>query len=451
MRKIFVAIALLGVSAGVFAQESGLDRRAAVEEKYGVKDAEVKFDTRAEMLADPSRMAAEYCDYPFGNPAITPAPKGYKPFYISHIGRHGARYAISDNVYEKARDFLEDAHQKGRLTEKGEDLYARYEAFYPLAAHRGGDLTRKGQEQLRGIAEVMYKDFPEVFKGKTHAEVLCTPVTRTLMSMVSFLDELRTHDTDIEYTVDAGRMFYPILEPNKSISPIKVKVPLPDAVNRSAEKFMAERIDAKSFCDKFFVDTDYVEEAYGMWKFESDFRNIVSDATCLPEGTTDETFGDVFTFEEMFATWEVRNYNGYVYMGRTPLSDNRNCINNAAILKSMIEAADKDLASGKVQLSLRFSHDTAVLPLVSFMRLNNFGAVVEDPNEVKNYWRGDFITMAANLQLIFYRSKKSPDILLKVLYNGEEASLPLHEVAPSFYSWNDFRTFYLNLIEESNK
>lgn len=35
--------------------------------------------------------------------------------------------------------------------------------------------------------------------------------------------------------------------------------------------------------------------------------------------------------------------------------------------------------------------------------------------------------MASNLQLIFFRNKKNPEILVKVLYNGHEAMLPLPE------------------------
>lgn len=30
----------------------------------------------------------------------TPSPKGYKPFYISHFGRHGSRYLVHDRDYK---------------------------------------------------------------------------------------------------------------------------------------------------------------------------------------------------------------------------------------------------------------------------------------------------------------------------------------------------------------
>ena len=170
--------------------------------------------------------------------------------------------------------------------------------------------------------------------------------------------------------------------------------------------------------------------------------------TCLDD-VDKNLFAGIFTDEELFNIWEMRNYNGYIYMGRSPLGDNKNSNNNSNILKYMILQADKDIASGKVQLSLRFSHDTAILPMISFMKLDNFGAVVNDPEEVKNYWRSDLLTMASNVQLIFFRSKKNPEILVKVLYNGHEASLPLPEVKKSFYAWSAFRAHYLTRIEKS--
>lgn len=427
---------------------NGIMGREAIEREFGVKDAMVKYDTRAEMMADISKTGGEYCDYPFDNPKMTPAPAGYKPFYISHIGRHGARYAISDDIYEKIHKVLTEAHETGKLNAAGEDLRDRFERLYPIAAHRGGDLTKKGQAQLHEIAAVMYRNFPEVFKGKTHAEVLSTPIPRVMLSMVAFLDELKDRDKDFSFEVDASRAFYPIMEPNKTISPIKVKVPLSPESVESAKEFEKGKIDAKGFCSRYFNDLEYLESAYGLWKFESDLRNVVCAMTGLDD-VDKNLFAGIFTDEELFNIWDVRNYNGYIYMGRTPLSDDMNSNNNSNILKYMILQADKDIASGKVQLSLRFSHDTAILPMISFMKLDNFGAVVNDPEEVKNYWRSDLLTMASNVQLIFFRSKKNPEILVKVLYNGHEASLPLPEVKKSFYAWSAFRAHYLTRIEKS--
>ena len=315
-------------------------------------------------------------------------------------------------------------------------------------AYRGGDLTSKGQEQLHFIANTLYHNFPEVFKGRTRAEVLSTPVPRVLLTMVCFLDEIRTLDDDFGFTVDTGRKYLPVLEPNGSKNPYRTVVPATKESKESAAAMKASRIDAKGFCSRYFNDVDSLERNYGMFTFEDNMRSIVMDIQCLDDASAKDNMLDIFTPEELFNLWEVRNYNGYLFWGFSPLADNRSVTNNAAILKDIMEKAEKNFASGEIQMDLRFTHDTAVLPLVSFMRLNNFGAVVNDPDEVKNYWRSDQIPMASNLQLIFFRSKKNPEILVKVLYNGHEAMLPLPEAAPSFYPWSAFKDFYRKLISE---
>lgn len=450
INHLTAAVAALALIPTALAQ-TGLEKRAAIEAEFGVKDAVVRYDTRADMMKELYRTGAEYYMYPFDNPEMTPAPKGYKPFYISYLGRHGARFAISDDIYEKMRAILVNAHEAGKLNGKGEELYRRYEAFYPHVAFRGGDLTIKGQEQLHKIANIMYHDFPEVFKGKTEATVLSTPVPRVLLTMHSFIDEIRVLDRDFSYSVDAGRTFLPVLEPNGSKNPFYEKVPRTKAVAETAAAMQAELADPEEFCSRFFNDIDFVESSYGMWKFESDMRSIIMDIQCIGDDAATDKFDDIFTPEELFNLWELRNYNGYTIWGFSPIADNRSVTNNAAVLKDIMVNADRNIASGKVRLDLRFTHDTAVLPTASFMRINNFGAVISEPHEVKNYWRSDQIPMASNIQFIFYRSRKSSEILIKVLYNGHEASLPLAEVAPSYYSWNAFRDFYYKLIEDVKK
>ncbi len=448
---VLVASACFVMAASACAQTAGvlsnIERRAEIEAEYGVRDAVVKYDTDAEFRSDMTLVEAEYCDYPFTAAELSKAPKGYKPVYVSMVGRHGSRYALSDNVYEKIRGLLTGAHAAGKLTAAGESLREKYEALYPHVAFRGGDLTAKGEAQWRRIADGMYHNFPEVFRGETRIEVISTPVPRVMMSMFCFLDELKGLDGDAKVDIDAGRVFYPVLEPNKSTSPVPVRVALPESAEKSAADFMKTKVDPEGFCARFFTDPQFVEQSYGgLWKFEYDLRNVVVDKTCLDGKAAELSLDGVFTPEELYGIWQVRNYNGYVYMGRTPLTDNRNCNNNARILADMISNADRDLASGDVKLNLKFTHDTAVMPLVCFMRLNNFGAVIDDPEDVKNWWRGDFVPMASNLQLIFYRSSRSGEILVKVLYNGVEASLPFNETAPGFYSWTDFRNYYSELI-----
>ena len=59
-------------------------------------------DVKSEIIANKNLSASNYLAYPMPqNTKDTPAPKGYKPCYLSHYGRHGSRFLIDKNDYLK--------------------------------------------------------------------------------------------------------------------------------------------------------------------------------------------------------------------------------------------------------------------------------------------------------------------------------------------------------------
>ena len=77
------------------------------------------------------------------------------------------------------------------------------------------------------------------------------------------------------------------------------------------------------------------------------------------------------------------------------------------------------------------------------MDVNGMGYRGADPLEVEDHWRTFDVPMAANLQLVFFRSRRNPEILVQVLLNGREATRPLPMAAPgSFYRWQDIKAAY---------
>ena len=56
--------------------------------------------SRTELMAHLDLATGNYCNYPNPSGHITPAPDGYEPFYVTHYGRHGARYMTSDKHYK---------------------------------------------------------------------------------------------------------------------------------------------------------------------------------------------------------------------------------------------------------------------------------------------------------------------------------------------------------------
>ena len=72
---------------------------------------------------------------PTGPAVLTKAPKGYKPFYISHYGRHGARYAWPPHLGYRpiVDDIIACADERIASGEKGADLRFGHDyTFLPL-------------------------------------------------------------------------------------------------------------------------------------------------------------------------------------------------------------------------------------------------------------------------------------------------------------------------------
>ena len=114
------------------------------------------------------------------------------------------------------------------------------------------------------------------------------------------------------------------------------------------------------------------------------------------------------------------------------------------ILQDIIKKADAVLSGNSDNIAdLRFGHDTCLGPLTVLMGLNGADIDPEDPYEVKYCYQNWETGKASNLQIIFYRNKKTPnDILIKCLLNGLEATLPLPNQQAPYYKWSDFRQFY---------
>ena len=394
-------------------------------------------DSKAALMADIERAGGVHYLCPTNQPAPTSAPKGYKAFYVSHIGRHGARYALGGSVYEEQLAVWTKGHEKGWLTPSGEAFYQAYKDFYPAIAFREGNLTQKGQDQHRYIAGQIYRNYPSVFKGKTHAEAVSTVSHRVIVSMFSFLSELDNLDRDFTFGADYGQPYQSYL--------------LPDVIDSGAERhgdaevkfrqFRDQVLDLDAMLGKWFTRPDSL--VTNKYKFCFDLHTVVStlDNTDVPE--IPEALYSVYTPEERYNLWRVNNYRDYQLLGRSPDTENLRMKAMSALLKDFVEKADEDMRTGQVQLRLRFGHDSTLMPLLSLMDVNGMGAAIEDPCEVEKYWQNYNIPMACNFQLVFFKSKKNPDILVQVLLNGFEATLPLPMAAPgSFYRWEDVKACY---------
>ncbi|MBQ6278615.1 MAG: histidine-type phosphatase, partial [Muribaculaceae bacterium] len=92
--------------------------------------------------------ANNYQAYPDKNlPTLTPAPKGYTPFFINHYGRHGSRWLIDPKDYSIPVEQLSKGEINGKLTERGKEVLAACRNMLEASRQRLGELSDIGAEQ----------------------------------------------------------------------------------------------------------------------------------------------------------------------------------------------------------------------------------------------------------------------------------------------------------------
>ena len=433
--------------------------------------------TDAELAAHPEYTASNALPYPEpANVKYTRAPAGYKPFYISHYGRHGSRYHHSADEYKYLAETLAKADSANALTPLGKQINALAQTLKSEAMPRTGDLTQVGAHQHMGIAKRMAKNFAEVFKDRKAAGKRVAPRMkayastsgRCIVSMAAFIGEFRTHFPKIEPELLSGKSYMPFI---CAFDWGKLDYSRAPSYTAESDKLW-QNVDTKPLLKKLFADSAYAAKNIDAGQFYNRLLEITDlfpgmDSALVASvekaaGAPVSKLREIYTPEERTTRWKAQNAWWYSLLGTSPLINKSNGIDFAKpTLQNILDEADTVLAgdakSVPVAATLRFGHDAGLLPLAALMQLPVANAKVSDLSKLHEQWT-DFrvIPMAANLQIIFYRkgdaspapakAGTSPDVLVKVLYNEIEQTLPVPcegkcPAAP-YYRWEDFRKFY---------
>ena len=377
---------------------------------------------------------------------LTAAPRGYKPFYISHYGRHGSRYMCDKADYDIVYNTLQKADSAGKLTALGQETLAKVSLLRQRASNRLGELTELGAEQHRGIAQRMYERFPEVFKGKVHVDAKSTVVIRCILSMENALQELLRHNKQLIVTHDASEhdMWYMNFWDNKLH-----QNSAPEQTRKDLDEFTKRHVKYDRLLSSLFNDEDYWHKAFNAADFNSRLFKLAGGIQST-ESRHDVTLYNLYTDDEIYGNWLQTNAWWYIHYGAYAGNGARLPFIERRLLRKMIEETDSCLQYDRPGATLRYGHETCVMPLACLMELDNFGLSISDLEQVeKSGWLNYRIfPMACNVQMVFYRHKnKQKDILVKVLLNENEARLPLTPVEGPYYKWSEVRQYYLDKLD----
>lgn len=99
-------------------------------------------------------------------------------------------------------------------------------------------------------------------------------------------------------------------------------------------------------------------------------------------------------------------------------------------------------------MTLRYGHDTNLAPLATLMGMNALQKETVDWNKIADTYRTyRLIPMCGNVQLIFYRKQGNQDILVKLLLNEREVTLPLRTDVSPYYHWSDVREYWKRVVK----
>ena len=396
--------------------------------------AQLSDELEAYLRDCPQRASFNIHAYEFLPLHDTPAPKGFKPFYISHYGRHGSRSHSSDKPYVLLRDCLEAAAREGIITPSGDSLLACARQMIRLHDEMDGRLTPRGAREHEMLARRMYQRYPQVFRhGEVHA--LSSDVQRCLVSMAAFTSALRACKSDLVMTWDCGVKYQRFIA-RSSGSAIKEKAleivhgPLTDIP-----------IDTMAIYARFFQDPVRGKALVGTKP-----KTFISAIYTLAQ------FAEAYDIEEnrfTFLPWDAvttayarHALNFYLgHCNSVPFGDER--MARARLLATeVVRKADEAIAGAPVAADLIFGHDLPFLALCSYFGLEGYGYPRLTAEEAYRNWNGvRHCPFAANLQIVFYKNRKG-DVLVKFLTNEQETPIPeLEPVSGPYYRWEDVKAY----------
>ena len=412
-RFAIILVVLLAVCPAMFAQHR----------------SEIALDALKE---DITRAACNHNSYEFLPIKDTPAPRGYKPFYISHYGRHGSRSGWGGDRYSYVIHVLERGENAGILTPGGDSLLAATRKEFALYGGMDGRLTPRGVREHAAIAKRMYKRYPQVFKGQKKVRAVSSMVQRCIISMTAFTNSLVRRNPKLDIRPDTGERIMEYISPDGDWKEAT------DKAYKESQKFLKTiPDDTLGVIDRIFTDPEAGLKLVPSPKRLTDC--IFTVAEMAEDFDIEENLFRFLPFDAIYRRWARQNVNLYSGHCNSKESGAQRVVMALPTVEDIVAKADEAIAGGEYAADLRFGHDYPLMSLVSYLGIEGVGERYSADEICDNWLASREIPMASNLQLIFYRNKKG-DVLVKFLYQEQERLLRgLKPVSGPYYRWDDVK------------
>lgn len=386
---------------------------------------------------NPERAGGVYHYYEYSPNPSTKAPKGYKPFYISHYGRHGSRYHTSGGTFSSAMEILASAEGKGLLTEEGKLLKMRIDTLWEEHQGMFGMLTERGAAEHRGIASRMLGNYPSVFKGsRREVECVSSYWPRCLVSMANCTAALKEGAPKMGFHYVTGPKYLDYISMDLDTKEVR------KGSTALRKELLGKHLDPERFLGAIFTDKakalEFIEDPR---KF---MDNVFVAGSISPNTIARPDIFSHFTLDELIALWIPRNDAFYRSYGISAEAGEYISAIARPLIEDIVAKADEAVEPGSGRAAdLRFGHDVGLLPLVGTIGIEGMEERWKSDGVHSHWFLFQMMPMASNLQMIFFRNK-SGDVLVKLQYNDKETTIPaLKAFSGPYYRWTDLREYLL--------
>ena len=403
------------------------------------------------MVSDPALLDGNYRTYVFKDWSDTRLERDYEAFYISHYGRHGSRYCTSQKLYDKIYKVLSKADAGENLTPFGRRLWKDYVALYEACHGKAALLTDRGREEQTALGKEMYAHYPSVFKPGSRLFACSTNVERVIESMNRFLAAISDEVSGLEIAIRSEEEDFRFLNGVHKTNPKATQV---DFNNTSSLKnewkddwdTLMAVVPVKNYMSELFKDPSKLGFKDDGLDFAYSLYNVLADCACVGEQFAPMT--GYMPMEVRLGFWRAYNLRNYKMCGPDcKTTGGRQWAIREVLMRDFLEKADEDLLSG-VSARLRFGHDWPVAALLPLLDAEGWNISEDDPFKIERVFSCSDVTMASNMQMIFFRTKKGGDkYVVRLMYNGEDVSLPIKRFRKAYYRWEDLRPYIQERID----
>ena len=399
-----------------------------------------------ELQADVNRAAGTFYALPVSKmPKDTPAPDGKKPFYINHYSCPGSYYHETRALYEEPYAVFAKADSLGKLTKLGKEVLQRLALMRQDARDRTGELTSKGALQTRELTRQLALRFPDMFTPKGYYSGRSIVQNNCILSVEEAMVQLSSMFQPLLTRVTVSHREDRFMTPKDP----KLEAQCWDSLTTARyDRFLALNTGNARLMESLFTDQNFVVNNVDPEMLSRQLF-VLAGSIQHTDLSGHITLYDLFTTSEIRSHWKKLNAKYYIQNGACTLNGGTQPFLQRAVLRNMIHMGDSALKRYSPLVHLRYTNENVVMALACLMELDNCGLQTDNLEGLGDLgWVNYRIApLGGSIAMIHYRSERNdPDVLVKVLLNGNEARLPIETDCAPYYHWDDVKRYYLRKL-----